>query len=70
VFYFLFNGSRRQRIVSALWLIPFFPLAYVFPPPWPVSSALLAMLLLAVVTLDPARSAANAPREALGGAKQ
>lgn len=51
VLYFLFNGSPVQRGISALWLVPIAPLAYLLPAPWSVGMALLVLLLLCSVTI-------------------
>ncbi len=51
VFYFLFNGSAFQKCASALWLVPAAPLAFLFPPPWSIYTALLVALLLCSVTV-------------------
>jgi hypothetical protein len=51
VLYFLFNGSPVQRGISALWLVPAAPLAYLLPPPWSVCMALLVLVLLCSVTI-------------------
>jgi hypothetical protein len=51
VLYFLFNGSPVQMRISALWLVPAAPLAYLLPPPWSICMALLVLLLLCSVTI-------------------
>jgi Glycosyltransferase family 87 len=51
VLYFLFNGSPVQWGVSALWLVPIAPLAYLLPAPWSAGTALLVLLLLCAVTI-------------------
>jgi hypothetical protein len=51
VLYFLFNGSPFQKLISAWWLVPAAPLAFLLSPPWSIYTALLVLLLLTVTAV-------------------
>lgn len=52
VFYFLFNGSPLQRVVSGLWFVPLIPYVYIHYSAWSVCVALLVALFLLSLLLD------------------
>jgi hypothetical protein len=56
VLYFLFNGSRFQRVLAGLWFVPLVPYVYIHYSASSVSVSLLVALFLAALTFGGKRS--------------